>query len=51
MKTLILIVILAVILGSIVYYLYRCKKRGQGCVGCPYAKACGGKCHGGEEVR
>ena len=38
MKTFLLILILAVIVGSIVYYLYKCKKRGQTCIGCPYAE-------------
>ncbi len=46
MENLILILILAGIIGGIVYYLYRCKKRGQTCIGCPYAKQCGGKCGG-----
>ena len=27
-------------------YLYKAKKRGQTCIGCPYAKQCGGKCNG-----
>lgn len=46
MKTFLLILILAAIVGSIVYYLYKCKKRGQTCIGCPYAKECKGKCGG-----
>ena len=42
----ILIGILAVIVGGIVGYLWRAKKRGDTCVGCPYAKQCGGHCGG-----
>ena len=41
------IILIAVILGivaGIVIYLVRAKKRGQHCIGCPYAKQCGGKC-------
>ena len=47
MIDLILIVILACIVGGIIFYLYREKKRGATCIGCPHAKQCGGKCCGG----
>lgn len=47
LENIIIIAILIVIIGSIVFYLYRAKKRGQTCIGCPYAKQCGGKCSGG----
>ena len=43
------IILLAVILciaGGAAYYIYRAKKRGETCIGCPYAKQCGGKCGG-----
>ena len=46
MIDLILIIILAAIVAGIVFYLYRAKKRGETCIGCPYAKQCGGKCGG-----
>lgn len=46
MKTFLLILILAAMIGAIVYYLYRCKKKGETCIGCPYAKQCGSKCSG-----
>ncbi len=46
MENVIIIVILAAIIGGIIYYLYKCKKRGDTCIGCPYAKQCGGKCAG-----
>lgn len=50
MKT-ILVNLLAVtallaIIAVIVLYLYKAKKRGETCIGCPYAKQCGGKCGG-----
>lgn len=44
MENVIIIAILAAIVGGIVFYLYRAKKRGQTCIGCPYAKECGGRC-------
>lgn len=46
MINLILIVILAGILGSVFYYLYKAKKNGQHCIGCPNSKQCGGACCG-----
>lgn len=46
MKNIVVIVILVAIAASIIWYLYRAKKRGETCVGCPYAKQCGGKCNG-----
>lgn len=39
--------IVLAILGGILLYLYRAKKRGETCIGCPYAKQCGsGSCGG-----
>ena len=39
-------IILAVLAGVVVY-LCRAKKRGETCIGCPYAKQCGsGSCGG-----
>ena len=46
MTNFIIIVILLGIVSGIVFYLYRAKKRGETCIGCPYAKQCGGS--GGE---
>lgn len=36
--------IVALILGLALFYVIRAKRRGQKCIGCPYANACGGKC-------
>lgn len=44
---LIIIVIVGAIVAGIIRYLYKAKKRGETCIGCPYAKQCGGKCNGG----
>ncbi len=49
MKDIIVILILLVIIAAIIYYLIRAKKRGETCIGCPYAKQCGGKCSGMQE--
>ncbi len=46
MENVIVILILAFLAISIVFYLIRAKKRGEKCVGCPYAKQCGNKCSG-----
>lgn len=45
MKNVIIILIIAAIAAGVIYYLYRQKKKGVKCVGCPYAKECGGKCN------
>lgn len=46
MADFIIILILLCIIGGIVFYLYKAKKRGETCIGCPYAKQ-GGCGHGG----
>lgn len=43
MADLIIIAIIICIVGGIVFYLYRAKKRGETCIGCPYASQCGNK--------
>ena len=49
MKPVDIIAIVAILLtvGAAVFYIVRAKRRGEKCVGCPYAKQCGGKCGGG----
>ncbi len=43
-------IVLAIVIG-VLLYLRRAKKRGETCIGCPYAKQCGGGCSGhGYEV-
>ena len=44
MENVIVVVILVAIIGVAVRYLLRAKKRGETCVGCPYAKGCSGCC-------
>lgn len=51
MKDICIVLVLVAIAAGIVWYLIRAKKRGQGCIGCPYAKQCtSGKCHGSTGV-
>ena len=42
----IIIAVLVLILGGAAWYLYRVKKKGVKCVGCPDSKTCSGNCAG-----
>jgi len=44
MENVILAVILLLIVGGIVCYLIKARRRGEKCIGCPYARQCGGRC-------
>lgn len=44
MENIIIILILLAIVGGIVWYLWRAKKSGAKCIGCPHSKQCGGNC-------
>ena len=39
-----IIIAVLLIVGGAGVYIYKAKKQGQTCVGCPHAKPCGGKC-------
>ena len=43
MIDIVIIVVLVVIAAAIGFYLYRAKRRGQTCIGCPHARECGQK--------
>ncbi len=43
MENYILIAILVLIIGSAIFYIAKAKKRGEKCIGCPYAKECAKK--------
>ena len=52
----VLIAILFLIAGGIIFYLVRARRRGEKCIGCPYAKMCqsgkcGGACHSAPETK
>lgn len=40
MKDIILALIIIAIVGGAVFYIYREKKQGKKCIGCPYANNC-----------
>lgn len=44
MADFIVIVILVCCVGGACYYIYKNKKKGVKCIGCPHAKSCGGGC-------
>jgi len=46
MTNLIVFVIVAVIVGGAGLYIYKEKKRGVKCIGCPAGKKCGACCEG-----
>lgn len=46
MKNVIVVLVLLAIVAGVIWYLVRAKKRGETCIGCPYAKQCGSKCGG-----
>ena len=43
MIDILIILILLAVAGGIILYLYKAKKRGETCIGCPYAKECAKK--------
>jgi radical SAM protein with 4Fe4S-binding SPASM domain len=40
----IVILIVAAVIGAICFYLWRQKKNGAKCIGCPHSKSCSGRC-------
>ena len=46
MDNLIVILIVGAIVGLASGYIYKAKKRGQKCIGCPAASNCSGHCSG-----
>ena len=44
-ESILAIVLIALVVGGALTYVVLAKKRGQKCIGCPYAKSCGGSCH------
>ncbi len=43
MENIIIIAILTVIIGCAVGYIIKSKRKGNKCIGCPYADSCGKK--------
>ena len=46
MDNIIIIAVLVVIVGLAGLYIFRAKKKGAKCIGCPDSKACSGNCCG-----
>lgn len=44
MTTIITVIIIAAILGGASFYIYKEKKNGAKCIGCPHSKSCGKNC-------
>lgn len=44
MENILIVVILACIIGCIIFYLFKAKKSGAACIGCPASGKCTGKC-------
>ena len=44
MTDLIVVLLLAAVLGGAGYYVYRAKKNGAKCIGCPMGGKCSGHC-------
>lgn len=40
----IILAVILVIIAAVVLYIYRAKKSGQKCIGCPHSKSCSGCC-------
>ena len=46
METFVVIIILAAVISAAISYVYRAKKRGTKCIGCPDGPKCSGSCGG-----
>lgn len=46
LQNVILLSIIILLMAVAVGYLYKAKKKGQKCIGCPYAASCSGGCQG-----
>ena len=44
MVNVIIIAVAVSVVGLAVFYVYKAKKKGQKCIGCPYSKQCNGSC-------
>ena len=44
MTDFIVIAVVFLVVAGACFYIYRAKKKGQKCIGCPYGKECNGSC-------
>ncbi len=45
MESIIVAIVIIAIVAAASLYIYRAKKSGQKCIGCPDSKTCSGSCH------
>ena len=43
---LIIVAVVLIVLGGVVFYIVREKKKGSKCIGCPHGKSCASCCGG-----
>ncbi len=46
MDDIIIIAILLLVIGGAAFYVYKAKKSGKKCIGCPDSESCSGSCGG-----
>ena len=46
MKDILIVLIIVLILGAAAFAVYRAKKTGKKCIGCPESCSCSGGCNG-----
>ncbi len=46
MENIIIAIVLVCIVVAVIIYLFRARKQGDACIGCPFSKECSGKCSG-----
>ena len=46
MENIIILLVVGMIVGAAAGYIWKEKRKGVKCVGCPYASGCGGNCSG-----
>lgn len=42
----IIIAVVAAVIGLVIFYIYKAKKKGVKCIGCPDGAKCSGNCSG-----
>ena len=46
MENIIILLVVGMVVGAAAGYIWKEKRKGVKCVGCPYASGCGGNCSG-----
>ena len=50
MENVVIAIVVVLIIGAAAWYVYRQKKNGAVCIGCPHAKSCDGSCKSGRRL-